>query len=298
MNVLDLRGPAFLQLYVPLAAGAFAIAAAMRWAVRGPGGDPPPVAQQPTDPYDIAFLQGGPRAAVHAAAISLAHRELITFKNARFVPGDSLGTLSLSKLHPFERAVFNVVSEHKSLTPSKLVSLAGPYAAASRALESTELIVPGERQRIVRLIPALGPIAVFLLGLAKIGVGLSRGRPVAILVILNIVLGFLTLLLIGRAAHRTRRGDRVLADMRRRSAALRTTAAAKPQSLEPFDVAMACALFGPVVFNDAATGLHRDIARSIYPPSSSGSGCGSVSGCGGGGCGGGGCGGGCGGCGS
>jgi uncharacterized protein (TIGR04222 family) len=303
MNIFDLRGPAFLNLYVTLAATAFAVAAIMRWLLRGPGGELPR-SELPTDPYDLAYLAGGPRGAVTAAAVALAHRKLIGFTRDRFHPSETfIGSTPPRDVHPLERTVFNVVASHETTTPPRLFQLARSRVAPSPSLIRSDLIVGDDRQWGVRLIPALGPVFVLIIGLIKIGVGLSRGKHVAVLVVLSIIVGVLTLVLIGLPAHRTRRGDRALREMRSRNAALRTTAAVKPQTLDPLDVAMACALFGPIVFAGATETMYRDLARKLGPANGSSDGGGFGHSCGGSSCGsscgggGGGCGGGCGGCG-
>src|SRR5690349_20259423 len=69
-NPLDLTGPEFLGLYIPLLAAAVAIAAVLRWALRTPS-DGPFAGSMDLDPYEVAYLAGGGRHATHAALASL-----------------------------------------------------------------------------------------------------------------------------------------------------------------------------------------------------------------------------------
>jgi uncharacterized protein (TIGR04222 family) len=149
---------------------------------------------------------------------------------------------------------------------------------------------------------------VFLVGLAKLVVGINRDKPVIFLLIILIVFGIVALGFL-QIPLRTKRGHELLKKLRQQHGRLKSVdlAANQPSSspqLLPNDILLAAGLFG------LASLHHPDIAllnKSLKPVSgnySSGSSCGAAAGCGGGCNGGGGDGGGggfssggCGGCG-
>src|SRR5262245_19608295 len=139
-----------------------------------------------------------------------------------------------------------------------------------------------------------------LLGVPKICVGLSRGKPVALLVIACLVTFIAALLFLGAKTRLTTRGRAMLQslqDSHASSASLKGTTSA---ILSPAELAMAIGLFGASML---ALGPLADV-HAMLPRKSGGGGCasggggcgagcgGGGGGCGGGGCGGGGCGGG------
>src|SRR5262249_37307681 len=146
-----------------------------------------------------------------------------------------------------------------------------------------------------RGVTVLPMVALLVLGLMKINVGVSRGRPVGFLVVLCVLTGIVALALLIKRPHRSRRGDRALARLKGENAALRHAPRSLSTRVSADDLALAVALFGTAVL---VGGPLADLRTALMPPPSAGGGdCGSSCG-GGGGCGGGCGGGGCGGCGS
>lgn len=172
----------------------------------------------------------------------------------------------------------------------------GNLAAQIRSRpESLGLMMSPEQERLAWLAPLLLTMLVPLLGVIKIGVGMSRNRPVSFLVLLVIGSLFLFVMVLRRRTSSTRAGDHFLKTSRKAMAALKATSETSSSGLTPGDVALAFALFGPA----ALTGSNLSRVRTWYTPpvtSSSSSSCSSS--CGGSSCGGGCGGGGCGGCGS
>ena len=296
MNVLDLPGPEFLQFYFLLLAFVTIGGVLLRFMLRGPGGEIPQFASH-LDPYEIAYLAGGPRGTVDAAMAGLVHSGAVTVSKggAKLLAGSPLP----ADAAPLSREIHRRISSGNGRISNlrrQARSLADGLAGRLRAMNVA--LMPGQA-RLVRFLPAALVGSVLLLGIAKINVGLSRHRPVSYLTMLCMLTGFITMVFAMKPSWRTRAGDRLLQQLRDRNAALRATATSAPQNLADADVAMALALFGPSVL---ATGALLDLKYALWPPSSSGAGCSGGSGCGGGGCGGGGCGGGgcgggCGGCG-
>ena len=293
MNVFDLPGAEFLKLYLVLLAGGVLLLVVFRYLLRGPFDEAPAALRLSAE--EVAFLAGGRRGTVDAAVAALAHRGVLKVRLARDKP-------TLKAIRPAPLEVTEVENDvYDAVLGSRgSDALLGPVrrAAANAAdavgdrLRDLELVLTESRRAAVRFLPAL-PLALCLaVGGQKLIIGLSRGRPVMFLVILLfITLGGLLVALFNYP-HRTRRGDRVLKDLKRSNASLQITSLAQ---LAPADLVMAYALFGPgVLAMGPDTDLYNTMKRQTHVSSCGGGSCGSSS-CGGG-CGGGGCGG-CGGCG-
>jgi uncharacterized protein (TIGR04222 family) len=290
---LNLPGPVALLFFLTATGVVFGTAAFVRRRLRHPDDEPGPK-ELDLDPYEAAYLAGGSGAAVNAAAAALYAQGVVQ-------PGDR-GRLRLvgevpGDLHPLERAV----AEAADGDSSKGVRVPAVRSTAARAadrmgerLKELGLLVGDGAALQGRLFPLLIALSIPLWGLEKIVVGVSRHKPVTILVILTALVTAAALIGFARRPHRSLRGDRALGQLQRRFARLRTpgTAANAPTP----DLTMGVALFGTAILAD---GSMADLHKTLAPPSSGGSGCSGGGGCGGGGggCGGGGCGGGCGGCG-
>jgi uncharacterized protein (TIGR04222 family) len=139
-------------------------------------------------------------------------------------------------------------------------------------------------------------LVVIALGLAKIGVGISRNKPVMFLVIGVLVVTAIMVIGFFRKPRRTKTGDHVLEQALDQHAALESESTEEARVLRPESVALAVGLFGTAYL----AGSELDLLRQSMPNvtqggwsnfSSSDGGCGSDGGGCGGGCGGGGCGG-------
>jgi hypothetical protein len=138
------------------------------------------------------------------------------------------------------------------------------------------------------IVPVTLMSIVLITGFIKIGIGVSRDKPVGFLIFLSVVTGVL-LILFCRPGLRTSQGSSTLNAMREANTSLQSNAAISLTTLAAADVALAFALWGPSMLTGLRlTPLHDMLIAS---GGSVGSGCGSGGGCGGGGCGGGGCGG-------
>lgn len=296
-NPFDLNGPDFLGLYFGLFAAAVAAAAALRWYLRQPGGEP----DEPLDlgPYEVAYLAGGEKMVVNATLANLVHRGAVavdtterSVKVAGVLPDGA---------HVAERAVLADVASSAGSRRLRDLHASPPaeLAEVGDRLKETGLVPSGGQAALARLLPTLTVLAVAFLGLAKLGYGVSRGKPVGFLVAGCVLTVVVALAGFARRVYRSRRGDRALAKLREENEALETTAKRSLGPLTPGDVVLAMSLFGPAVL---AAGPLTDLRTALKPPGGSAGGCGSScgSGCGASGCGGGGgggCGGGGGGCG-
>lgn len=300
MNPLDWSGEQFLSAYIPFVVLMLLMAKAWQHTLNHPA-EEPRGDELRLDPYQVAVLdrrEGGVRAAVaalvHAGALRLEDGVL------KAVGGPPASAV------PFERAVHAAVA-----APVGEVSVL--QEAVDRELDGLEeglrrrgMLMNEEVAARYKQYPMFLYFGAMLgLGLAKLTVGLSRGRPVVFLVMLLLLATVLGFWVLGGKPRRTRRGDKALAKLRADNAALRTTAKADGAwgAMSSGSVALSVALFGTGML--AASGM-GDLRDYLVPP---GSGMGSVdsdfssdsggsdsgggdggSSCGGGGCGG--CGGG------
>jgi uncharacterized protein (TIGR04222 family) len=292
MSPFDLKGPAFLELYAVVFFAAVAVAALLRWALRTPEPDP---WQEPPDlgPYEVAYLGGGQRLALNAALARLVHRGVLTVSH-------SYTYLSVREklpagADPLEQRLCGDLPVGESRTVAEFQARAASYPTRikKRLLEHGLLVSEGQGA-VARWLPLALVLAVAVFGLVKVVVGLERHKPAGFLVAACVGTALVAMIGFGRPVLRSRRGDRVLAELKRKHAALEATAQRRPAGLSDADMILAVGLFGVGILT---VGPLADLRATLRPPTGSGggcgSGCGSGGGCGGGGggCGGGGCGG-------
>jgi uncharacterized membrane protein YgcG len=140
--------------------------------------------------------------------------------------------------------------------------------------------------------PALLILALFGLGIAKILVGISRGKPVGYLFLICFFVAIIGFYFYSIPVNRSLYGDKVIKN-------LRTHVPSKISHTNP-QFLLAFALWETQVLEDAIFAELKKLLSQVYMTTGSSSN-NSSGGCGGGGCssgcgGGGGCGGGCGGC--
>lgn len=292
MNPLDLKGPEFLALYLTLAGIALPVGAVLRMIASGPG-DVPGALDLDLDPYEVAYLADGEERVVNAAVASLVNAECLevaalarTLKRVKPRAPD---------VHPMEAAAYDAIDPKDATTISTLRSRVSLNALESAVTPIRRQLVLDENRAIEVRMLTVAPLAlVMLLGGAKLMIGLSRDRPVGFLLFLL----FGTLVLIAALAswkpHRTGRGNAALRELRKRNAALASTASHGAWRLASSDLVLSIGLFGMGVLA-SATGPLATLGNTLKPPPQQRSGSSCSSGCGSS-CGGG-CGGGCGGCG-
>lgn len=290
MDLLNLTGPTFLNIYLALLLGAVALAIVLRRRTRIPlvGSDP---TIPKLDPFEIAYLTGKEWGAADAAIASLVQRGAVKVNPVAktiIIAGESLPR----RLHSLERAI--------APEPSKLEvqrTIAAARQAAKPAFDGIRnrlimlgLLVEDGQAWIVRLLPTLPLLAVLLLGLAKVQVGLVRGKPISFLVALCLITTLIGVGFMVVRPFRSRWGEEVLQHLRRENAALQLTGSRRCAELASDDLALAVGLFGTTIL---AGGPLNDLRAALAVSSSVGgtSGGGGDSGSCGGGCGGSGCGG-------
>lgn len=318
-NPLDLAGPPFLTLFATLAAGAIAIGLLLR-RVFLPAGDPAVTADS-LEPLEIALLANDGR--LRCAATGLASLVVVPESPGDDAEKDAPAGFAMvaappSGSPPLLAAMHARLAALGACTPGEAVKTAvevGRDEFEPRLVDRGLIVGSWWGSAVPWII--LGPaIATMALGVAKIAVGVSRGKPAGFLVLGCVLLGLFSLLVVARRPRRTRQGDAVLEEARRRFQEsgqedewLRRRQSEGVDSSLPI-VPAAIALLGTATLGGTAYAfLDRSLGRGRQGQpgwdggmSSSGWGCGTT-GDGGGGCstssdggGGGGCGG-CGGCG-
>lgn len=265
------------------------------------------------DPYEIAWLAGGPARVAAMAAGLLVERGHLRLHGTHAGSGRTAAMARLvvaeparsGPLHPVERACLGA-ARAGALRFDDAMRAVEPWAGATRR----RLIAAGLAEDAARL--ELGRLAVLLAATGCLVVGLERlvhalvvARPLGWLAFLTLadvaMIAGLTLRL-HRANGRGKRLLRSLGDaLRIRHARLERVArnSGSPPPTDARTLPLTLALMGPsaVLAQTLFEGLDQAIGpagmrRASAPPNDSGA-CGGGSGCGGGG----GCGGGCGGCG-
>ncbi|WP_231936405.1 TIGR04222 domain-containing membrane protein [Fischerella sp. NIES-3754] len=282
-NPLNLSGPDFLWFYFLTVIFTFVIARSLRWflsiSANSSGSE-----SGSLNGYELAYLTGGAYRAVDAAIAKLVQDKYLTVSATRRTL-QLENTLSANS-HPLEKSIAEAITEESvsgtNYAPIETIRKRAISATNSirRNLENQGLLVSDRQAKIIQCATAIPVLAVLLLGISKIFVGLSRGKPVGFLIGMCIVTAILAFFLLPKP-HRTRFGDRTLNYYR------------SSYSPTSSDIAFGVALFGSAVL----VGSLADLKQALVPPTTSSgdvtSGVGSS--CGGG-CGSG-CGGGCGGCG-
>lgn len=288
MEILNLTGPEFLALYLPLVAVTGAVSAAALYFLRPQGSD-----WSADDSYDLALLRGGHRGVLEAATARLTHLGVLKLegdgKSASFEKVAEPSTA----LHPVEQAVVQWAGRgDNSISSGEAAAKHGMRAREAELLDKGVLIDDGTRwtNYLVAMVPLGGAGA---LGVAKLLIGLDRGRPVGFLAVLLLAVAGGLAFLAFKRPRVSRAGQRALDALKEENQSLRYCGAGGTLNhLDSRDVMLSVALFGMAPLIGTELG---PIQRYINPPQSAGG-----SSCGGSSCGsscGGGCGGGCGGCG-
>lgn len=248
------------------------------------------------NPYVIAYLRGGHGAVVRCALAALQRQGRISVDGsapdrtevglvAEPPPSDASDPRAVWLEAHIEHALAN-----GPLTIDALITALGDQTTQlGQTLERAGLVY-SDRQLSNRRWAVRAPFMIVLaIGLSKLFIGLSRDKPVIILLV--VVIGLLALVVsLGRSlSARTPMGQRLLDHVTRAYSAIALTAKSAPAMLSNDQVRLAVATFGAAALGPEFALLER--AAPVAAQAASGDG-GSSSGCGSG-CGG--CGG-CGGC--
>ncbi len=299
--MLGWSGPAFLFAYVlAMFAALFLSGPARRLCRLGQraAGATPPLA---SSPYELACLAGGGERAIQAAVVSLAQRGVL--KAAADGSGFEIAGKLPRGAHALEAELYREVEFGRGGASQLMHTGLRALPPLQARLQQAGLVHSSSPAdiRCWRWAGCLPLLAVMSLGVVRAVVGVSRGRPIGFLVILLVISLLILLFKLATTPGLTVRGQAHLQEMRRRNAALGTTAMQRATQLSAADLALGVALFGaaalgaeslawmkPLLFPTPQGSGGGDGGSSSSSGDSGGSSCGSS--CGGG-CGGGGCGG-------
>ncbi|MDB5970338.1 MAG: hypothetical protein JWQ90_2788 [Hydrocarboniphaga sp.] len=277
LGPLDWSGSAFLGLFLPLVAIAIFAAQLLRWLLRRSDGAANPVN---LTALELAYLAGGRSRMMDAAIAELLASGIVSWDAAvgLKVGADPAG------LTPELRAVANMIRLEPK--PARLARKLGPALRPVQAsLERRGLILGAAAIWRRQWLSAAIPAALCAYGIAKIAIGMSRHKPVDILVVLCIVLAVYALVLLFRRPLRSWNGDAALQQARRtHTAAMRVPRAS--------DLGLAVALLGTGAMAGSTYAAYHEARRSPDSGDGGSSSCSSGGGDGGGSGGCGGCGGG------
>lgn len=300
MFIFDLPGPQFIALYIVLMVIGIVWASRAQKLATAAGSSEMP---EPDDvSYDeLAFIADGPAGLAQAVLAKLVQDGVLSIVDGK-VAAKTGAALDISS---FERKIVSAVAA-KPHTRSEFLKLVASSTAApeDRAMRAGWIQEPTSRQKFT---PSFPLFAIVLIGIIKIIVGISRDKPVTILVILTVITFFIACAWTS-APKVTRRGRDMVARWREKNSGLRETIRADASVLNASDIGLGIALFGLAAVPIAAG---TDVRKFFGPqaasstsgvdsfPSTGGSSCSGSSDSGGSSDGGGSCGGGggCGGCG-
>ncbi|MDG2618080.1 TIGR04222 domain-containing membrane protein [Thermoleptolyngbya sichuanensis XZ-Cy5] len=294
-NPLDLRGPEFLQFYLFVLGSTLLVAWALRRWLRQPGtveGQSLP----PLDPYEVAYLVGGADRAIDTAIVSMARLQppAIVAQEGFLVPL----VVPEPSQHPLERAILESMNGSKATVQSLRRDTARATETLRSRLQALGLALSPAQAAKARLYPALLLLLPLLLGIAKVLVGLSRGRPVGFLLMM-IVVWLVVIAIFQLPPLSSRYGERALQQIRATHQSAMTLRTRDLSAVQQTQLLFLIALSGTTALRGKE---FASLRAALSPVSSTGSGSGyssswgsdGWSGDGGGGDGGGG---GCGGCG-
>ena len=285
-NPLDWPGPAFLKLYAGLLVGVLLGSLLLRARLKA-GAEPTARSIGALSPWEVAYLAGREARAFDAAVAELHQRGRVSWdagSQRLLFNGDRSG------LEPPLDKVAEAIASHGRPNHA-LLRAARQLRGLRDNLARRGLWFEAAVAKRIATLSALPLLALTAFGVAKIAVGISRDKPVALLVILTALCAVLCLVFYLKRPQVSRAGRAELIRLRQRhDVTLRAHRSA--------DVALAVALGGTAVL--AGTGLgafHEARATAVSSDSggsstsSTGSSCsssdsGGSSGCGG--CGGGG----------
>jgi uncharacterized protein (TIGR04222 family) len=287
MNPFNLTGPEFLVFYGVTLVFAVAAVCIVRQLLRR-GSVVPTARRHDLDPFELAYLAGGPVRTVQAALVSLVNRKAVTVA----ADGKLTANATIGGLSPAEAVVHEAVTLFSNTVFGKIVLRARTgLQKIEDQLIGAGLLVPPATRSLATLVGVIVMLAVLVVGIAKVLVGLDRHKNVGFLVLGCFVTFIVMIVFAAKKLRRTPAGDAALNEWTSRNERLRLATTPRQDD----QLMLGVALFGPALL--AGTAL-ADLQRPISPPGAGTSWDGGGSSCGGSSCGGSSCGGGgCGGCG-
>jgi uncharacterized protein (TIGR04222 family) len=262
MNPLNLRGPEFLKLYTAMFALASIASLIIRAVLRRAGANDAavPGREPKLDPFEMAYLSGGAARAVQAAVVSMVQRGCVRFRSDRDITAAQAPSRRPS---PLELGVYTAAATDGEGTMSHVRRRCEAAAAQIEDRLMTEgLLLPPGTRGLMTLATIAMPLCVMILGVAKVCVGLSRGRPVSILVALLIAsLVVIVMMASNLDSRRTTAGAALV----RRQRDVSRDARENAYRLSGTDLTMAVAIFGPALLATVPDPASRRWAATTAP---------------------------------
>ncbi|WP_434385249.1 TIGR04222 domain-containing membrane protein [Melittangium boletus] len=275
MNPLDWSGPEFLDAYVPLLCVCFVGAWVWKHALNLPSETPTRRELEALSPGEVAALEG-PAMALGAGVAALVQKNTLRLDDE----GLSVAGRLSGRATALDRAIVRAVDGHNRSLGTVRTQVAPELRALEDDLREQGLMRPPAQDLAYTYYPWLAFLVVLGLGGVKVGVGVSRDRPVGYLLAV-LGLGFVVgLTLCLKNARLTRRGAGAQARLRELHAPLRHAgqrADGNAQQLSADHVALAVALFGVGALSTLHYAPLRGYLMPISPMSGGGSGGGSSS---------------------
>lgn len=302
----DFDGPTFLKFFALIGGLSLVMAVSIRFLY--PCQDPPIPVEVET-PAQKVYLAQGPKGLVLAAIAKMIEEKTLQLKEIEggWISGKKYQLETANPLpidaSEVEKQIYRSVPDSKPGELGKLVAKVIPLAIEEGAiLQEMGLIEPNPCESFIRRwVPSLMMAGVAALGTVKIFVGLSRNKPVFLL-ILMVAVAVVAAIWLFRRGFRTSAGESVLRNLRSEHSHL-GSAVRGSDGFSGEDIFLAAGIFGLSTIAMGQLGyLDQEVRRSTYLNNSGYAGCGGAgcsSSCGSG-CGsscGSGCGSGCGGCG-
>lgn len=238
-------GPGFVLLYGLLLGLATVVALMLRSGLRG-ADEPLDTFESHLHPLEIAYLAGGPVRAVKTTVASIRHRTVVPVSDRAQHP-EALNEVLINDVLPVERAIYTLVARHGGAvehTRCEADPMLGPVRSR---LTWLKLLVPEPSVRQVRRIQLLLFGAVLAFGAARIAAveaGTAPSHPSdAFVVVLSIATAWLLIHVRPSLPYRSRRGDRILDQLRVKHIALLWKLREQPHRLPATDFTLAVALF-------------------------------------------------------
>jgi len=210
-NPLDFTGEQFLTFYFVLSIIVVLLALLLRNYLRMPDKNP---GQQLSSlkTYEIAYLSGGKNRVVDTAIATLVQKEYITAQsNQRTLAlNDAKENLS----DPVEQEVAKAIALDGNIDQVRsLVTSTTVIKKIGDRLHQLGLLVSQNQSAKAQTYPAILIASLLGLGIAKIFVGISRGKPVSFLVVMCFIIAIIGLCFWKFPVHRSRYGDRIFQDL-------------------------------------------------------------------------------------
>ncbi|MCA2707835.1 MAG: TIGR04222 domain-containing membrane protein [Microcystis sp. M015S2] len=273
-NPINFTGSEFLTFYIFLVVMGIALAAWLRFSLCLVSAN---INQQPDlNTYEIAFLAGGNHRLIMAAIASLVKQGYVeVLKEGKLVVTGKIDAIA----DPVEKAVAQDILGTDGAIKQVFQNSTGMKDSIRSRLEQLGLFLSDAQAFKAQIYPSLIVVILLGIGLCKMAVGISRDKPVGLLLIC--IFGLLVLgagFFVKPQRQRSRYGEIIFNDLTNRLQHLKTA------NSSDSELVLAVALFGATVLmaDMALADLYQMLTPTAVASSGSGGGSGGSGGSGGG----------------